>query len=150
LKVPDAVATPLLIVHEVATNTAGFSPAVDSGTEVCTGIVIDAEGGVLDGAMLDGAMLDGAVLDGAVLDGAVLDDAVLDGGLADARGDTDGDADADGDALGEADAVGGAGSEAFRPPACLPKKNAATQRPIRKTNPATVRRRLVDGFIALT
>ena len=137
---PDAVATPLLIVHEVATNTAGFSPAVDSGTEVCTGIVIDAEGGVLDGAMLDDAMLDDAMLDGAVLDG----------GLADARGDTDGGADADGDALGEADAVGGAGSEAFRPPACLPKKNAATQRPIRKTNPATVRRRLVDGFIALT
>ena len=132
---PDAVATPLLIVHEVATNTAGFSPAVDSGTEVCTGIVIDAEGGVLDGAMLDDAMLDGAVLDG---------------GLADARGDTDGDADADGDALGEADAVGGAGSEAFRPPACLPKKNAATQRPIRKTNPATVRRRLLDGLITRT
>jgi hypothetical protein len=140
LKVPDAVATPLLIVHEVATNTAGFSPAVDSGTEVCTGIVIDAEGGVLDGAMLDDAMLDDAMLDGAVLDG----------GLADARGDTDGGADADGDALGEADAVGGAGSEAFRPPACLPKKNAATQRPIRKTNPATVRRRLLDGLITRT
>ena len=122
---PDAVATPLLIVHEVATNTAGFSPAVDSSTEVCTGIVIDAEGGVLDGA-------------------------VLDGGLADARGDTDGDADADGDALGEADAVGGAGSEAFRLPACLPKKNAATQRPIRKTNPARVRRRLLDGLITRT
>ena len=137
---PDAVATPLLIVHEVATNTAGFSPAVDSGTEVCTGIVIDAEGGVLDGAMLDDAMLDDAMLDGAVLDG----------GLADARGDTDGGADADGDALGEADAVGGAGSEAFRPPACLPKKNAATQRPIRKTNPATVRRRLLDGLITRT
>jgi hypothetical protein len=145
LKVPDAVATPLLIVHEVATNTAGFSPTVDSGTEVCTGMVIDAEGGVLDGAVLDGRVLDGAVLDGAVLDGGVLD-----GGLVDACGDTDGDADADGDALGEADPVGGAGSEAFRLPACLPKKNAATQRPIRKTNPATVRRRLVDGFIALT
>ena len=127
---PDAVATPLLIVHEVATNTAGFSPAVDSSTEVCTGIVIDAEGGVLDGAVLDGT--------------------VLDGGLADARGDTDGDADADGDALGEADAVGGAGSEAFRLPACLPKKNAATQRPIRKTNPARVRRRLLDGLITRT
>jgi hypothetical protein len=140
LKVPDAVATPLLIVHEVATNTAGFSPAVDSGTEVCTGIVIDAEGGVLDGAMLDDAMLDDAMLDGAVLDG----------GLAESRGDTDGGADADGDALGEADAVGGAGSEAFRPPACLPKKNAATQRPIRKTNPATVRRRLLDGLITRT
>ena len=137
---PDAVATPLLIVHEVATNTAGFSPAVDSSTEVCTGIVIDAEGGVLDGAVLDGTVLDGTVLDGTVLDG----------GLADARGDTDGDADADGDALGEADAVGGAGSEAFRLPACLPKKNAATQRPIRKTNPARVRRRLLDGLITRT
>ena len=142
---PDAVATPLLIVHEVATNTAGFSPAVDSSTEVCTGIVIDAEGGVLDGAVLDGTVLDGTVLDGTVLDGTVLD-----GGLADARGDTDGDADADGDALGEADAVGGAGSEAFRLPACLPKKNAATQRPIRKTNPARVRRRLLDGLITRT
>jgi hypothetical protein len=129
LKVPDAVATPLLIVHEVATNTAGSSPIVDSGTEVCTGIVIDAGGGVLAGAVLAGRVLDGGVLDG---------------GLADACGDSDG------DALGEADAVGGAGGEAFRLPACLPKKNAATQRPIRKTNPATVRRRLLDGFIALT
>lgn len=140
---PDAVATPPLIVHEVGTNTAGLSPVVDSGTEVCTGSEVEATGDVLadvlaielnDGAVLDGAVLGDAVLDGAVLDGAVLGDAVL----------------GDGDEFGDADVVGAAGSAAFRLPACLPTKNAATHSPIRTTNPTTPRLRLLDGLIELT
>jgi hypothetical protein len=126
--VPDAVATPPLIVHEVGTNTAGLSPVVDSGTEVCTGSEVEATGDVL-ADVLAIELNDDAVLDGAVLDGAVL---------------------GDGDEFGDADVVGAAGSAAFRLPACLPTKNAATHSPIRTTNPTTPRLRLLDGLIELT
>ena len=106
-------------MHEVGTNTAGFSPVDDNGTEVCAGIVIELDGGVVGEG----------------------------DGLADAGG---GVADADGGALGAGDVAGASGGDAFRLPACLPTKNAATQSPIRTTNPATARLRLLDGVIELT
>jgi hypothetical protein len=130
LKVPVAVATPPVTVHEVGSRTAGLSLADDNGTEVCTGIVMlgpsDASGDAL-AIELDGEGLDGEGLDGE-LDGGALGEGE---GLADIGG-------------------GAAGSEAVRLPACLPTKNAATHNPIRTTNPATARFRLVDALIELT
>ena len=117
---PVAVATPPVIVQDVGTNTAGFSPADDNGTEVCTGIVIE---GPSDAA---GALGDANDDDGAI-----------------ACVDTADDGGEDGDERAEGDGAGVGRGAAFRLPACLPTKKAATQRPIRTTNPATCKASLV-------
>jgi hypothetical protein len=123
-------------VHALGTNTAGLSPAVDSGPEVCTGIVVDdADAG--------GAVNTGADTDCPDTNGAKDEDA--DDVEVEAR--TDGEQGAE---LGEAGVVGAAAGDAFRLPACLPMKNAMTQSAIRRTHPTTARLRLSDGLIELT
>ena len=118
-----------MIVQDVGTNTAGFSPADDNGTEVCTGIVIDgpteAAGGLAD-----------TDADGSTI--ACVEDAD-DGGE-------------DRDELGEADDELGdvGGGDALRLPACLPTKNAPMQIPMTAKNPSIDRVRLLAGVMSWT
>ncbi|HEY3923393.1 MAG TPA: hypothetical protein VGL75_02440 [Acidothermaceae bacterium] len=128
---PVAVATPPVIVHDVGTNTAGFSPADDNDTEVCTGMVIDGPAG-------------------AAADETAT---VADGGAsapADAVDTDDVDADEADAADGEGEVVGAAGSEAFLLPACLPKRKAPTHSPIRTTVPTAANARWLDLLIDAT
>lgn len=126
---PVAVATPPVIVQDVGTNTAGFSPADDNGTEASTGIVIEgpteAPGG-LDVTADIAAWVAGGV------------------------GGTLADADADGGAVGGVDTDDGGDGVALRPPACLPTKNAPTQIPMTATNPSIERLLLLAGVIEAT
>ena len=116
---------------------AGFSPADDNGTEVCTGIVIDgpteAAGG-LDVTADVASGVAGTLADADPVGGAV------------ARVDTADDGGEDRDKLGD---VGGVG-DALRLPACLPMKNAPTQIPMTATNPSIDSVRLLAGVIELT
>lgn len=138
---PVAVATPPVIVQDVGTKTAGFSPADDNDTEVCTGIVID---GPTDAAAVDETA---AAADGVAIAPA---DAVV-GAEVDVVDDVDADVEGeDGRGLGEDDVAGAVGSEAFLLPACLPKRNAPTHRPIRTTAPTTANARWLDGLIDAT
>jgi hypothetical protein len=134
--VPVAVATPPVIVQDVGINTAGFSPADDKGTEVCTGIVI--EGPTDTATALD--------VTAGVAGGIA-------GGIAGALADADAEGDVDGvTATGVATAGGEvtAAGEALRLPACLPTKNAPTQIPTTPTKPRIDSVRLLAGVIELT
>jgi hypothetical protein len=134
-----------VIVHEVGTNTAGFSPADDRGTEVCTGSVID--GPTDAGARDDGGANTDAGADGDS-EGEGADD-----GEADTRTDgEDGAAerDANSNGFGETAVAGAAGSDALRLPACLPKRNAPTHSATRSTAPPIASVRLLDRFMKLT
>jgi hypothetical protein len=140
---------PPAIVHEVGTNTAGSSPADDSGTEVCTGTVVVATVavGIADpGAALeitvDGEAIDGEAVNGKAVDGGLVIATVDGAALADSEGDAEGD--------GTAELLGATTVEAFRLPACLPTKKAATHRPMRTTAPRTARFRLRDEVIRWT
>ena len=120
---PVAVATPPVIVHEVGSKTAGLSLVEDSGTEVCTGIVMLGVSAEVLATGLGGGE-----------------------GLADIGGG----ADCDGDVAADGGAVDTAGDDALRLPACFPTKNAAMHSPISTINPATARFRLVEASIEPT
>jgi hypothetical protein len=124
-----------VIVHDVGTNTAGSSPVDDSGTEVCTGIVID---GPTDAA----AALDVTADVASGVAGTLAD--------ADPAGEAADEGEADGEGEGEADGEGEATGVASRMPACLPTKNAPTQIPITQANPMTDSVLLLAGVIELT
>jgi hypothetical protein len=118
-------------VHTVGTNTAGFSPAEDSGTDVLTGIVVDGPTDAVAVADPEGKNVMVDVSRDVLAIG-------LGSGALDGRVD------------GEAELVGATTGAALRLPACLPTKNAATHNPIRTTNPATARFRLLNEVIELT
>ena len=137
---PDAVATPPLIVHEVGTSTAGFSPVDDSGTEIRSGMVmdgpkeearpadadttavkVDVSGDVLVIKLDAEALGDGEALTGG---GTLLDEGCV-------------------------TAAGWAAEATLRLPACLPTKNTPTHKPTMPTNPRTDSVRLLARVIEL-
>jgi hypothetical protein len=146
LNVPVAVATPPVIVHDVGTNTAGFSPADDNDTEFCTGMVID--GPACTAADETATVADGGAI--ALADAVDPDEADAGDGEGEDGGDEGGRVGDVGSGLDDDEVVGAAGGDAFRLPACLPKRNAPTHKPIRTTAPTTANTRWLDGLIDAT